>query len=522
MKQSSTKKIVVLGGGITGLSAAYYAHQAAVQQHIPVEITLIESSSRFGGKIHSVQSEGFLIEKGPDSFLARKQPILDLTSDLGMEEQLVPTNPKAGSAYILHKKKLHQMPMGLVLGIPTRISPFIRTGLISPLGKARAVLDMVLPARKADEDEALGDFIERRLGREVLEQMTEPLLAGIYAGDTRSLSLLSTFPQFRQMEKKHHSLIIGMARNMLRRPGRHASAQPNKAAASEHRQASSGGSSSGQTHAQPKAKSMFLSYRHGLSAIIDRLQEQLMHDQVNLRMEQKVVQITMNEYAHAIAEPQATMHQMGAGSHRYNLTLSNGEQLSADSIICTIPAYAAAELLQDVPGICELNRIHYVSVANIALGYKHHQLQHEFEGTGFLVPRKEKRMITACTWSSTKWRHTAPSDQTLLRTYIGRAGAEEWTDMSDDQLVQAVRNDLRDLIGFDAEPDLVEISRCYRSMPQYPVGHGELMDRVRASLAVHLPGVVLCGAGYGGIGIPDCVEHGREAAEKIVGRLAAN
>ncbi|WP_046214076.1 protoporphyrinogen oxidase [Paenibacillus wulumuqiensis] len=521
MKQSSTKKIVVLGGGITGLSAAYYAHQAALQQHIPVEITLIENSGRLGGKIHSVRSEGFLIEKGPDSFLARKQPILDLTSELGMEEQLVPTNPKAGSAYILHKKKLHQMPMGLVLGIPTRISPFIRTGLISPLGKARAVLDMVLPARKTDEDEALGDFIERRLGREVLEQMTEPLLAGIYAGDTRSLSLLSTFPQFRQMEKKHHSLIIGMARNMLRRPARHASAKPNKASASRHRQAFSGTSSSGQPHAKPKAKSMFLSYRHGLSAIIDRLQEQLIRDQVNLRMEQKVIRITANEHAHWAAEPQATRDQV-EGNHRYNLILSNGEQLSADSIICTIPAYAAAGLFQDVPGISELNRIHYVSVANIALGYKHHQLQHEFEGTGFLVPRKENRMITACTWSSTKWSHTAPSDQTLLRTYIGRAGAEEWTDMSDEQLVQAVRHDLRDLIGFDAEPDLVEISRCYRSMPQYPVGHGELMGRVRASLAAHLPGVLLCGAGYGGIGIPDCVQHGREAAEQIVSRLAAN
>ncbi|ANF97111.1 protoporphyrinogen oxidase [Paenibacillus bovis] len=521
MTPSSIRKIVVLGGGITGLSAAYYARKAADQQGIPVEITLIESSNRLGGKIHSVQTDGFLIEKGPDSFLARKQPIIDLTHDLGMNEQLVPTNPKAGSAYILHKKKLHQMPMGLVLGIPTKISPFIRTGLISPLGKARAILDMVLPARKADEDEALGDFIERRLGREVLEQMTEPLLAGIYAGDTRSLSLLSTFPQFRQMEKKHHSLIIGMARGMLRRPAGHKTIQQKNGTHAGATSPMSSTSSPVEPAAPRKSKSMFLSYQYGLSAMIRRLQEQLTMDQVQFRMEESVTQIA--------ASDSSTLSKRGKDgssstehTSRYTLTLSSGEHMNADSIICTIPAYAAAELLGDIPEIQQLNRIHYVSVANIALGYKHHQLQHEFEGTGFLVPRKENRMITACTWSSTKWKHTAPSGQTLLRTYIGRAGAEEWTSLSNEELVQAVRRDLRDLIGFDAEPDLVEISRCYRSMPQYPVGHGELMDRVRASLAAHLPDVWLCGAGYGGIGIPDCVQHGREAAEELISRWAVN
>ena len=518
MTPSSIRKIVVLGGGITGLSAAYYARKAADQQDIPVEITLIESSNRLGGKIHSVQTDGFLIEKGPDSFLARKQPIIDLTHDLGMGEQLVPTNPKAGSAYILHKKKLHQMPMGLVLGIPTKISPFIRTGLISPLGKARAVLDMVLPARQADEDEALGDFIERRLGREVLEQMTEPLLAGIYAGDTRSLSLLSTFPQFRQMEKKHHSLIIGMARGMLRRPAASKGIQQKAGTHAGSDSKRSGISSSAPTSAMPKSKSMFLSYQQGLSAIIRRLQEQLTLSQVRFRMQQHVTGIAASDTFHPVDNSNSSTEH----HHRYTLTLSSGENIDADSIICTIPAYAASELLGDIPEIQQLSQIHYVSVANIALGYKHHQLQHEFEGTGFLVPRKENRMITACTWSSTKWQHTAPAGQTLLRTYIGRAGAEDWTNLSDEELVQAVRRDLRDLIGFDAEPDLVEISRCYRSMPQYPVGHGDLMDKVRTSLAAHLPDVWLCGAGYGGIGIPDCVQHGREAAEQLISRWAVN
>ncbi|WP_411350046.1 protoporphyrinogen oxidase [Paenibacillus sp. WLX2291] len=473
--QTKTYKAVILGGGITGLSAAFYLQKYATEQGLPLEITLVEKSDRLGGKVHSVRREGFLIEKGPDSFLARKQPILDLTRDLGMEQQLVPTNPKAGSTYIMNNGKLHQMPLGLVLGIPTRITPLIRTGLISPLGKARALLDLLIPAGKVDTDEALGDFIQRRLGREVLEQMTEPLLAGIYAGDTRQLSLGATFPQFKQMERQHRSLIVGMASSMLRRP------------------------TTTKTTSTPPKKSMFLSCEGGLSSIIDELEQQL--SDVNVLKGTHAVQVKKHP---------------GEAAFPYIVKLNDGKALIADAVICTIPAYAAAELFHDIPHVSELKHIRYVSVANIAFGYRHDQLRQDFEGTGFLVPRKEGRTITACTWSSTKWNHAAPEGQTLLRTYIGRAGAEEWVTMSDDELVAAVRNDLRELIGFDAEPDLVEISRCYHSMPQYPVGHQQMMERIHTAMQRWLPGISLCGAGYGGIGIPDCIQHGRESAEQLI------
>ncbi|MHB0860387.1 protoporphyrinogen oxidase [Paenibacillus sp. SEL3] len=469
MKKSS-KKVVILGGGISGLSAAFYVKKLAEDRQLEVEITLVEKSERLGGKLQTVRQNDFMIEKGPDAFLARKTAILDLTMELGLEADLVSTNPKAKSASILHKGKLHTMPMGFILGIPTKLTPFIRTGLISPLGKARAALDLIIPAKKGDADESLGDFIKRRLGKEVLDQITEPLLSGIYAGDTHSLSLMSTFPQFKLMEQKHGSLIKGMSKGAGRKPA----VQDNLPDIAK--------------------KSMFLSYRLGLSSIVERLKERL--DTVRFVMGQGVVEVRKES--------------------GYQVILEHGQKIDADAVICAVPAFEAATLFSGVASASWLHKIHYVSVANIALAYKNTDLNLNFEGTGFLVPRKEGKQITACTWSSTKWSHTAPEGYTLLRTYIGHAGAQEWIQMTDDQLVDAARKDLKDLMGLEAEPEFTEVSRCDRSMPQYPIGHKEHMAKIRQDFAQDLPGVFLCGAGYGGVGIPDCIAQGKEAAEQLL------
>ncbi len=470
LMNKNAKRVVILGGGISGLSAAFYVKKLAEDRQLEVEITLVEKSDRLGGKLQTVRQNHFMIEKGPDAFLARKTAILDLTMELGLEADLVSTNPKAKSASILHKGKLHTMPMGFILGIPTKLTPFIRTGLISPLGKARAALDLIIPAKQGDTDESLGDFIKRRLGKEVLEQITEPLLSGIYAGDTYSLSLKSTFPQFKQMEQKHRSLIIGMAKGAGRRSG-----APNK-------------------YPEIAKKSMFLSYQHGLSTIVERLKEKL--DTVHFVMGQRVAEVRKED--------------------GYQVVLDHGQIIDADAVICAVPAFEAATLFSDIASVSWLHKINYVSVANISLAYKNSDLDLAYEGTGFLVPRKEGKMITACTWSSTKWSHTAPEGYTLLRTYIGHAGAQGWVQMTDDELVAAARKDLKDLMGIDAEPELTEVSRCNQSMPQYPIGHKEQMAKVRHDLSQDFPRVFLCGAGYGGVGIPDCIAQGKEAAEQLV------
>ncbi len=499
--RSTPHRILVLGGGISGLASAFYLAKQAKEQGISLEITILEESEQLGGRLRTENRDGCLIEKGPDSFIARKTAILDLTAELGLTGELVPTNPNAKTSYILHKGKMHPMPMGFILGIPTKLSPFIRTGLISPMGKLRAALDLVLPKKQGEGDEALGDFIERRLGKEVLERITEPLLAGIYAGDTRSLSLNATFPQFKAMEEREGSLIKGMARG-----GGRPKRNPAQDSKSNHSQSGTGSPSSipGQTGRAPVlsgklSKSMFLSYQGGLSALVARLEQHLRDSGVQV--------VTGARAASFIKED----------LHRYEVTLDDGRILKADGVICALPAYEAARLLnKEAPAAQRLREIDYVSVANIALAYRTSDLNISFERSGFLVPRKEGRLITACTWSSTKWQHVAPEGQTLLRTYIGHSGAQQWTSMKDSELIEAAKRDLRELTGLDTLPQWAEVSRCLSAMPQYPVGHVEMMNEVRSDLEKSLPGVLLCGAGYNGVGIPDCVAGGRGAAAKLI------
>ena len=403
---SPSKKIVIIGGGITGLSAAYYTKKFFQEQQIPVDISIIEKSEEMGGSISTLHRDGFVIERGPDSFLARKLPAITLTKELGLEGELVGTNPKARTNYILHKGKLHQMPLGLVFGIPTKVTPFIKTGLISPAGKIRAAMDFLLPIRKGAADESLGHFIERRLGREVLENITEPLLAGIYAGDSKSLSLKATFPHFRILEQKYRSLILGMLAS--RRKPHEISGLPAIA-----------------------QKSMFLSFEKGLVTLVDGLVKEL--DSTQIITGQGVVQLRDDESG-------------------YQLTLENGKELQADGVILALPAPAAAKLLPELPLSKYLEQIRYVSVANIALAYNQEDISFPLNGSGFVVPHKEGRMITACTWTSSKWSHAAPKGSVLLRTYIGRSHSEEWMQRSDQELLSSVRQDLQDIMGITAEP----------------------------------------------------------------------
>ncbi|MBW7475251.1 protoporphyrinogen oxidase [Paenibacillus oenotherae] len=470
-----TRRIVVIGGGITGLSAAYYTMKRCEELQIPVDITLIEKERELGGRINTLHRSGYMIEKGPDSFLARKLPMIDLSRELGLEDELAATNPQARTNYILHKGKLQPMPLGLVLGIPTKVTPFLKTGLLSPLGKLRAAMDLLLPAGKGMGDEALGSFIKRRLGKEVLANITEPLLAGIYAGETQNLSLQATFPQFKQMEEKHRSLILGMLAGSKLPPPQ------------------SGGLPEIARH------SMFLSYKGGLMTLVNRLREAL----ASVRIIE----------GHGV-------ERMEGWDGRYELIMNQGQRLQGDGIIMALPSFAAAKLLPELPASSWLEQIPYISVANIALAYRREEVPFPLNGSGFVVPRREARMMTACTWSSSKWPHAAPADGILLRTYIGRSGSQDWLQLSDTELIAAVRRDLRDLMGITSEPCFYEITRCVRSMPQYGVGHLERLQEARTQLKSKRPGVLICGAGYDGVGLPDCVQQGKRAAVEMAAYMS--
>jgi len=473
---STTKRIAIAGAGISGLSAAYYVQQICQDRGLPVHITIIEPSEQLGGKIRTLHRDGCVIEQGPDSFLARKLPMLELTRELGLEDELTATNPQAKKTYILHKRKLHRMPAGLMLGIPTEIMPFLRTGLISPLGKVRAGLDLLLPKRANQGDEALGVFLSRRLGSEVLEHIAEPLLAGIYAGDTKELSMQSTFPQFQAFEREYRSIILGMIRSKRKQQ-----------------------SQSGQVSLPQIAKgSMFLTFKKGLSTIVNGLATKLSEATIRTG-------IAVNEVNHVEGQ--------------YKLKLSDGTADSFDAVILAVPNYAAVQMLPSLLEAHSLINIPYVSVANVVMAFRKSELSLATDGSGFLVPRDEGLTITACTWTSVKWLHTAPDHMVLVRCYVGRSGASQTVAYSDSELTKLVRADLKSAMAIEAEPVFVEVTRWTDSMPQYPVGHLDQLKLFRQKLAEAMPGVYVTGSGYQGVGLPDCIGQAKQCAQKLVDDL---
>lgn len=321
-------------------------------------------------------------------------------------------------------------------------------------------MDLILPRRKEQSDEALGQFLERRLGKEVVAHIAEPLLAGIYAGDSKTLSLQATFPQFHQIEKKYRSLILGMLAGKKHTP-------------------------SVQNIPEIARKSMFLTYKNGLSTLTERLVETLQDAKL----------------LHSTGVESITPSTMEDQTVQYELLLSTQEVVHADAIIMATPPSVSAQLLAPhVPSTEELNSVRYASVANIVMTFNQDQISFPLDGSGFVVPRKEGRSITACTWTSVKWLHTAPQGQILLRCYVGRAGEEEIVHLSDQEIMEKVAKDLRELMGITVPSKEVEVTRLFHSMPQYPLGHLERIKRIRQDVAQKLPGILLTGAGYGGLG----------------------
>ncbi|MDR4434623.1 protoporphyrinogen oxidase [Bacillus tequilensis] len=455
------KNVVIIGGGITGLAAAFYMEKEIKEKNLPLELTLIEASPRVGGKIQTIKKDGYIIERGPDSFLERKKSAPQLVKDLGLEHLLV--NNATGQSYVLVNGTLHPMPKGAVMGIPTKIAPFVSTGLFSLSGKARAAMDFILPASKSKDDQSLGEFFRRRVGDEVVENLIEPLLSGIYAGDIDKLSLMSTFPQFYQTEQKHRSLILGMKKTRPQGSGQQLTA---------------------------KKQGQFQTLSTGLQTLVEEIEKQLKLTKVYKGT--KVTKISRSDTG-------------------YSLELDNGVTLDADSVIVTAPHKAAAGMLSELPAISHLKNMHSTSVANVALGFPEGAVQMEHEGTGFVISRNSDFAITACTWTNKKWPHAAPEGKTLLRAYVGKAGDESIVDLSDNDIINIVLEDLKKVMNINGEPEMTCVTRWHESMPQYHVGHKQRVKELREALASAYPGVYMTGASFEGVGIPDCIDQGKAA-----------
>lgn len=471
----SAQHIVVIGGGIAGLSTAWYL-QKSQADGVNLRYTVLEQTDRWGGKVlteqvEDVAPEPFIVEGGPDSFLAAQKPwAMQLAKELGLGERFLGTNDHKRTTYILNKRKLTNMPDGVYLIAPTKVMPFALTPLFSPLGKLRMALDWFLPARQDDEDESLGDFIGRRMGQEAVDKLAEPLMAGIYNAVAEELSIMATFPRFRAMEKKHGSMIKGMlnASKMMKEAAQ--KRDPNT----------------------PKL-SMFLTFQNGTSEIIEALQNQLAGD---MRLNTGVKGITTLE------------------DGTYELDLSDGATLNAHQVILALPAFVSAKLVRPLtPQAADtLEKIRYVSTGTVSFAYKIEGFEHPLNGFGVVIPRSEKRHVNALTWTSTKFDNRAPEGHVMVRAFFGGARTPYMMNKSDAELVEAVRSEIREIMGVNAEPLFHRIYRWENSTPQYDVGHLERVDQIEANLPT---GLFVTGSPYRGVGLPDCVHQGQQVAEKI-------
>ena len=486
------KHVIVVGGGIAGLAAGYYLQKKAAGRGLELSLTLLEAGGYWGGKITTERVDGFVIEGGPDTFLATKPWGVGLCRELGLEERLHGTNPQQKNTYVLHHGRLRPLPEGLTLMIPTRFGPMVRTGLLSWPAKARMGLDFFIPPRRRVEDESLGAFVSRRLGRPAYERLIEPLMSGIYAGDGDKLSLQSTFPYLRDLELSHGGLVKG------------ALAARRKMAAAR---TGNGGGATG-------SRSVFLTPTTGLAEIVEALVERLEQGGASLRLSSPVRRLLLAEVATATPERQKLRQR------QFLAVLESNETLRADGLILAAPAYISGELLAGIdPALAaELAAIEYVSTATVSLAYRQEDLPRPLDGYGYVIPRREGRRALACTWTSTKFPHRAPPGFVLLRVFIGRAGQEGQIAWDEPGLVEIARQELDETLGIRATPVLTRTFIWERAMPQYNLGHPERLEQVQAGLE-RWPGLALAGNGFRGIGIPDCIHSGETAAERILAAL---
>lgn len=476
------KKILIVGGGIAGLAAAYYLKE---KTKAPLQITLLEQAGYWGGKIVTERVDDlapggpFVVEGGPDTFVVTKPWGVKLCKELGISDRLRGTNPETKKTYILKNDKLHELPGGLTMMIPTEFGPMIRTGLLSWPAKVRMGFDFLIPASRENGDETLGAFVTRRLGRAAYENLIEPLMSGIYAGDGDQLSLQSTFPYLRDLEIKHGGLVKGALAFRQERLRKARASQNNPAPL-------------------PGSRSIFLTPLNGLAEMVETLVNNLMDSGVDLRLSTEVKKVRRT-------------------THGYSVMLARGETIPADGIILATPSFVTAELIADIapPLAVELRPIEYVSTATVTLAYQEKDLPRPLDGYGYVIPRREGRKALACTWTSTKFPHRAPLGYALLRVFIGRAGQEEQIAWDDVSLSAIAREELQLTLGIRAMPILERICLWERAMPQYTLSHPPRLERIDTLLASY-PGLAVAGNAYQGIGIPDCIHSGEMAAERIL------
>jgi protoporphyrinogen/coproporphyrinogen III oxidase len=444
--------VVIIGAGISGLAAAWELKKRGIRPLI------LERSGRAGGVIVTDHVEGFVIDGGPDSLLVQKPAAVDLCRELGLGDRLFPTRPPR-TAFVLKRGRLVPLPDASYLGLPTRVAPFVRSTLFSPSGKLRMATEL-LRARGGDADESIAQFIGRRFGREAVDYLAEPLLAGIHAGDVTQLSVRSLFPRLVALEQSHGSILRGLA------------------AALPHPASSQGA---------------FVSLPGGIAELPDALVAAVGPEAFRFRAQVRQI----------------------SGRGPYKLTLDTDEALHARVVIVTAPAWSAAQMLASLDTMLGLRcaDIPYASTATIAFGLRRDQVGHPLQGSGFVVPRRERKLLMAATWVSSKWPQRAPAGHVLLRVFVGGATDPAALHRNDLDLARLAFEELSELLDITDDPMLVRLFRWIRATPQYTVGHAGRLDVIEERLTRY-PGIFVTGSGYRGTGIPDCIADARATAAR--------
>jgi protoporphyrinogen/coproporphyrinogen III oxidase len=475
-------RIAVIGGGITGLAAAHrLVELGGAPGASSITVELFDASPRLGGCFGTERIGEYVIETGADSFVTDKPAGIELVHRLGLESRLIGIDAGFRRALILKRGKTWPVPDGLALLAPSSVKGLAASPLLSLLGKLRAAAEFFVPPHRNSEDESIAAFAVRRFGREMYERVLQPLVGGIYTGDPANLSLAATFPRFIEMEQRHGSLIR---------------------AARQQRKRTTASADSGVRYG------LFASFREGMSELPDALQQ---------RIELAGVQLHRGERVTAVRLDSAP----GSLSAGFGIETSSSSRTVFDAVILALPGFRAADLIadwaSDLAGA--LREIEYASSAIVVTGHRLTDVAHPLDAAGLVVPHAEQRKILAVSFLSRKFPSRAPADRVILRTFVGGALQPELLDRDDDALVRLVRDELSDVLGVSREPEFSRVVRYDRAMPQYVLGHVQRVERIE-QLTSQIAGLELAGNAFRGVGIPDCIQSGENAAERVWAHVA--
>ena len=463
------RTVVVIGGGITGLSTAYYLQQSIQNNNLDIQLILVEASDRLGGKIRTLHHDDFIMESGADSIVTRKTNVAPLIEELGIEDEVVYN--ATGISYIYSEGKLKQIPKDAVFGIPLSVESLATTELISAEGKVEALKDLYTPNQKFTKNDSVGSFLEAFLGKELVEKQISPVLSGVYSGNLSDLTIASTLPYLIDYKNEYGSIIQGLSANKAKFQG--------------------------------NGDKKFMSFKGGVSSLIDAMEAHL--------NDTEIIKGVRAERIEKLGE-------------QYRVTLANGRVVDADIVVLGTMHSTAQVLLQDEELNEDFNQLFNSSLISVYLGFDIPDSELPADGTGFITANSEDVLCNACTWTSRKWEHTSSQQRLLVRLFYKSSGPhyESLIKLSEEELLKVALQDIKTSLGITGQPVTYDVTKWHDVMPNYHIRHHQIVESLENKIANSYPNVILAGCSYYGVGIPDCIANGEKTAGRIMEQLISN